>query len=161
MKQLFLWLIVILGLVMLIIYGLTAYNEAAAHKAYAQGQARAMVIAAQGQARLDAAQANAINQGAMLPYVVLGLSVLIVCGGITVLLILKQAAPPAQHIIEIETRTIILLQPGQSRSPLFGDCARDLPADEAQGGCRLRCRLHGRHTGRHRTLRACAGSDRF
>jgi len=118
-KQFLLWLIVILGLVSLILYASTAYNEAAANKYYAQGQARAMVIAAQGQARLDAAQAGAVTLAAMLPYAVLGLSVLVTFGGLALLLVLKQAAAPVQRVIKIETRTIILLQPGQSRRQVW------------------------------------------
>ena len=61
MKQLLLWLMVILSVIILLTAGLSNLNESIAQREYARGQARAMVIQAQGQARLDAAQANAIT----------------------------------------------------------------------------------------------------
>jgi len=120
-----------LGLVIIILYGLTAYNEAAANKVYAQGQARAIILEAQGQARLDAAQAGVVTLAAMLPYAVLGLSVLVVFGELAFLLILKQSAAPVQHI---ETRTIILLQPGQSRRQLYRALSQTGPSASPLAG---------------------------
>lgn len=104
MKEFSLWLVVILGLIALIIFGLSSYNESAASKAYAQGQARAMIIEAQSQARQDTAMA-------LMPYVVIGL--IAVFGGAIVILavvIMRQQEKP-----RIETRYIVLLPYGNKR----------------------------------------------
>ena len=123
MKQLLSWLIVILGLIALITFGLSALNESAANKAYAKGQARAMVIEAQAQARLDSAQANAINQAANLPYLILAL-ITVFGSAILVLavVILRQQQTSIPTRIEreilIETR-IIFLPAGQNRRQMW------------------------------------------
>jgi len=94
--QTLLWLIVIAGAALLILYATTQYNEARADRLHAE----AAIIRAQSQARLDATSAN-------LPYLILGVTTVfssaLIFLGVTIYL---KAAPPPPHI---ETHTIILL----------------------------------------------------
>lgn len=89
----------------------TAYNNDAAARRY---QAAAMIVREQSQARLDLATA-------LMPYTVLGV-IVIVALAITGLIVYALARggrqQPATTRI-IESRTVILLQPGQSRRQLY------------------------------------------
>lgn len=111
------FLVAILGLVALIIFGLDNYNQSAASKAYARGQARAMILEAQGQARLDAAQANAVNMSAALPYVIIG--VVAVFGGVILILAVVILNQQQQHIERIETKYVMMLPAGISRRETY------------------------------------------
>lgn len=112
MKDFFAWLVVILGLILLILFALTNYNESAASKDYAQGQARAMIIEAQSQARQDFAVIA-------LPYV--SIAVVTVFGGAILILAVvilrqKRDAKVIERIeTRIETRYILLLPQGSKR----------------------------------------------
>ena len=105
MKELFLWLIVILGLIALLLYAGTKFNESAADKYYAQGRARAMIIEAQGQARLD-------TTTALMPYLTLGL---IAIFGSAILILAVVILREKRPVERIETRYIILLPQGSKR----------------------------------------------
>ncbi len=117
MKQAILWIIVIVGLVAVVLYGLSSLNESAANKAYAQGQARAMIIEAQGQSRLDSAQAAAITASANIPYVVLALALASMFGSacLVVAIIAIQRQSSQTRIERIETRTVFVLGVGSRR----------------------------------------------
>ena len=92
MKQVGGFLVVILGLVLVIILGLSSCQDKAtdaasaqAALAYAQGQARATIIEAQGQARLDSAQATNMMVAAMTPLIVLAVVVLAILTGLIIM----------------------------------------------------------------------------
>jgi hypothetical protein len=95
----------------LFLFALGQANDSAARRAYAQ----AAIVREQAQARSDLL-------AAMLPYVIFG-SVVIVCVGllaVTIYALSRQQAQAQrpQHIIE--TRTILVLQPGQhSRREIY------------------------------------------
>ncbi len=115
MKQPFSGLVILLGMIALIVLLLSSYNESAANKYYAQGQARAMIIEAQAQARLDSAQASAVNSAAMLPYVVLGVAIVFGSAGLVLaVVILRQQSVGITRI-----ERIILLPSGQSRHQMW------------------------------------------
>lgn len=123
MRQLFLWLIVSLGFVALIMFGLAQAREAAAQHEYAQavrvrarGEAQAMIINAQAESRLHAAQAATITQAANLPYVVLG--VVVIFGSVMLYLVVARPTS-SQQIERIETRIIFVLEPGNSRKEMW------------------------------------------
>lgn len=108
------WIVNVILLFGLLAYIMTGYNESAASKAYAQGQARAMIIEAQGQARLDSAQANAVNLASTLPYVILG--IVVVFGAVilvSAVAMFRQVASP--KIERIETRYVLMLPSGSKR----------------------------------------------
>lgn len=107
MKDLFLWLIVLIGTVALLAYAGSKFNESAASKAYAQGQARAMVIEAQSQARQDLATIA-------LPYVAIAL-VTVFGGAMLVLAVVIMRQGQKQETKIIETRILILPQMGSKR----------------------------------------------
>jgi len=99
------------------LFGLAAYNQSVASKTTAQASAKAAIIQAQGQARLDSAQANAVSLGAMFPYAILGASMLL-SGSIMAIGVMMVFAAP-QTAGRIETRTIVLIAPGQSKREVF------------------------------------------
>ena len=122
MKNIKLWLVMFLSFALLTLYGVTLYNQSVASKTTAQAQGRAAIIQALGQARLDSAQANATNLGAMFPYAVLAASLILAVSllALGVMIILRPNYPPGGKQIEhIQTKTIILITPGQSRRELF------------------------------------------
>lgn len=119
MRQFSLWsVVVLLGMIALIVFGMSSYNESAANKYYAQGQARSMIIEAQSQARLDSAQANAVNLATMLPYVVLGVVVVFGSAGLVLAVVILRQQPGGVTRIERIER-VILLSPGQSRHQMW------------------------------------------
>lgn len=111
MKQLFLWLIVVLGLIALLMFGLSSLNEAQANKIYARGQARAMVIEAQGQARLDSAQAQAVISASMFPY--LALTVASIFGAVLVTVLVTRQPIQNERIV------VLMLPEGHSKREAF------------------------------------------
>lgn len=127
MKEAFGFLIVILVLGVLILFGWARLNDAEANRADAQaaaerarGEARAMIIEAQAESRLHSAQAAAITLASNLPYAVIGVGTVAVLaifiGSLIFLVWLRQSAPIyPQQPRRIETRTIILLPAGMSR----------------------------------------------
>lgn len=115
MKQFLSWSVVLLGMIALIVLLLSSYNESAANKYYAQGQARAMIIEAQAQARLDSAQASAVNSAVMLPYVVLGVAIVFGSAGLVLAVVILRQQPGGVTRIE----RIILLPSGQSHHQMW------------------------------------------
>lgn len=113
MKQFLSWSVVLLGMIALIVLLLSSYNESAANKYYAQGQARAMIIEAQ--ARLDSAQASAVNSAVMLPYVVLGVAIVFGSAGLVLAVVILRQQPGGVTRIE----RIILLPSGQSHHQMW------------------------------------------
>lgn len=111
MKDFIAWLIAGIVAVAILMAAIGYNNQSAATRAHAE----AAIIRAQAQARLDATSAN-------LPYVVIGVVALMGLCTLTLagLVLYKWGDSPANqppHIIE--TRTIIMLQPGQSRRDLW------------------------------------------
>jgi hypothetical protein len=110
MKDTLVWIVTIIISIAFLLWCVGYNNETAAQRAYAE----AAVIRAQSQARLDATSAY-------LPYVAivavagLGVSALAVAG----LVLYQWGAAPNHPPRVIETRTIIILQPGQSRRELW------------------------------------------
>ena len=116
MKHLFLWLIVVLGLVALLMFGLAQAREAAARHEYARaaaararGEAQAMIINAQAESRLH-------TQAANLPYVILG--VVAIFGSVILYLVVARPTAP-QYIERSETRIILVVEPGNSRRVMW------------------------------------------
>lgn len=104
MKDFLTWAIAIIIAIAIMIYATGYHNDAAARRA----QAAAMFIREQSQARLDLA-------AAAWPYFALTVVVIVTVptAGLIVYALARSPRPqPATRIIE--TRTIILLQPGQS-----------------------------------------------
>lgn len=118
MRDLFLWIIVIVLSGGFILYAVSKYNDSAASKAYAKGQARAMILEAQGQSRLDSAQANAVNLASMLPYMIVGL-VAVFGGAIIILAVVIMRQQSEARIERIETRYVLLLPQGGSRREMY------------------------------------------
>lgn len=129
MKDALTWAIAIIVAIAIMLAAAGYHNETAAQRAYAQ----AAIIRAQSQARLDATSA-------FLPYVAivavagLGVSALTVAG----LVIYKwgEAAPNHSPNHITETRTIILLQPGQSRRELWQTISNAETVRSIKGGSR-------------------------
>lgn len=126
MKEVFGFLVVILGLVITLAFGCARLSDAETNRAHAQaaaerarGEARAVVIEAQAESRLHSAQAAAITQSSNLPYAVLSIGVTVVLaiftGGLVFLAWLRQTSLEFHSPGRIETRTVILLPSGMSR----------------------------------------------
>ncbi len=116
MKQAFLWLIVILGLVGLLTLASARADEARTSRLYA----RAHLVEAQSSSR------QYLLAGLM-PYTIIAVSIIggtiaivaLVAGVVAVVAVWPRSPVAPGRVIEIETRTIILLQPGQSRRELW------------------------------------------
>ena len=102
MKNTLAYLVVIIATAAFFMLALSNANDSAARRAYAQ----AAIVREQSQARQDLL-------AAMLPYVALAVVVIVLTAvaGIVIYALTKQQ--PGMRIIE--TRTIIMLQPGQTR----------------------------------------------
>lgn len=111
MKNIFWGLIIGLGLLAAVIWGLDNLAQSRADLVYQEARARAVIIEAQGQARLDSAQAAAITSAAALPWLIVFCTsgVVIIC----VVFLLRQPVnnPPAQLI---ERHIYYLPAPGQA-----------------------------------------------
>lgn len=109
MKNIFWGLIIGLGLLAALVWGLDNLTQSQADLAYQEMRGRAVVIEAQGQARLDSAQASAVMSAAMLPWAVLlcVAGVVIVCG---VVVLRGNVGAPTQII---ERHFYYLPAPGQ------------------------------------------------
>lgn len=145
MKEAFGGLIIILGLVIVLIFGWGRLNDAEANRAYARaeaerarGEARAMVIEAAAESRLHSAQAAAITQASNLPYAVLGVGTVaaltIFIGSLMFLVWIRQNAPIYSPPRSIETRTIILLPDGMSHREFWRSMTKTTEIKLLKGG---------------------------
>lgn len=124
MKQILSWLVVLVGLAILVMLALSNLNESRANKYQSQatferakGESRAIILEAQGQSRLDSAQASAVNLGAMLPYMIIGIAAVFVSLCLVVVVYLSR---PNQHTIQPKViERVIVFLPATSRREMF------------------------------------------
>ncbi len=118
---------VIVGLIVIAVFGLSQFEDlqaqryrAQADKALAEGKAQAMIINAQGQARLDTAQAQSLMMIAALPYLaaIVGTIILgmIFLSAIGVMVMIAKRKP---EVHRIETRVMYLPAPGAPRREVW------------------------------------------
>lgn len=108
MKTFLAYLVLIVGSVGALLLALTSYNDSQATRIHAQ----AVLVAQQSQSRLDLSVA-------LMPYTILGLVLIgmVLMTSLIVFAIIQTNRPqPTPPIIErIETRTIVLIAPGQTK----------------------------------------------
>ena len=128
MQKFFLWVLVVLGLVVLLTFGLSALTEARTERAYA----RAAVIASQGQSRLDTLAGISGLVVAAIPWGV----ILLIAGLVILVVVMVIRHQPPRQIERIETHFVYILSPGQSRREMWQQLSRVTKVQLIEGGKR-------------------------